>query len=114
MTNIQKIIEIFKSFPNNKILMKHLNLCSTKIFNNRPIDVQIQQDCKEFYDSVCDSLESCLKNTKYNDSPLPLRVSRKIIFCYRISEDFRLTMRKGLEPRRRRPPQRNSLTLVSE
>ena len=40
-------------------------LCLTKIFNNKPIDVHIQQDCKEFYDSVCDSLESCLKNTKY-------------------------------------------------
>ena len=41
------------------------NLCKTNIFNNRPIDVRIQQDCKEFYDSFCESLEKCLINTKY-------------------------------------------------
>ena len=41
------------------------NLCRTKIFNNKPIDVRVQQDSKEFYDSACDSLETCLKNTKY-------------------------------------------------
>jgi ubiquitin carboxyl-terminal hydrolase 9/24 len=43
------------------------NLCRTKIFNNEPINVTIQQDSKEFYDSVCDSLENCLKDTKYKN-----------------------------------------------
>ena len=41
------------------------NLCKTNIFNNKPIDVHVQQDSKEFYDSFCDALEKCLKNTKY-------------------------------------------------
>ena len=42
-----------------------INFSQTNIFNNQPIDVHKQQDCKEFYDSFCDALEKCLKNTKY-------------------------------------------------
>ena len=56
-------------FANLKLSEKRyyepINLCRTKIFNNEPINVKIQQDSKEFYDSVCDSLENCLKDTKY-------------------------------------------------
>ena len=42
-----------------------INLTKTNILNNRPIVVTIQQDSKEFYDSICDCLEKSLKNTKY-------------------------------------------------
>ena len=40
-------------------------LCMTNIFKNKPIDINIQCDCKEFYDSFCDSMEIVLKNTEY-------------------------------------------------
>ena len=42
-----------------------IKFSQTNIFNNKPIDIHRQQDCKEFYDSFCDALEKCLKNTKY-------------------------------------------------
>ena len=42
-----------------------INLCLTNIFHNKPIQINIQQDSKEFYDSVCDCLETCFKNSKY-------------------------------------------------
>ena len=41
------------------------NFCKTNIFNKKPIDVHVQQDCKEFYDSFCDELEKCFKESKY-------------------------------------------------
>ena len=63
------LIQMQLLFANLKLSQKKIynttNLCMTKIFNNRPINVQVQQDSKEFYDSVCDSLEACLKNSKY-------------------------------------------------
>ena len=73
ISNIPKdndiLIQMQLLFANLKLSEKKnydsTNLCKTKIFNNRPINIYVQQDSKEFYDSVCDSLETCLKNTKY-------------------------------------------------
>ena len=72
-SNIPKENEILKQiqilFANLEFSEKDYfrpdNLCKTKIFNNKPIDIRVQQDSKEFYDSLCDSLENNLKNTKY-------------------------------------------------
>jgi len=73
ITNISNSNNILKQmqllFANLKLSEKTfynpINLCHTNIFNNRPINEKIQQDSKEFYDSVCDSLENCLKDSKY-------------------------------------------------